>query len=112
MTSLRASHQPLSSSSQPSSPVEEEDLGKPAAWEGDTSTLVSSTWKGKGRAHAVAGDEDEEEEEDDTETVIDEGHVPAASYPPLDEEEMESRRIEEVGEFFAARERERGMRVC
>jgi hypothetical protein len=98
MTSLRVSskHEPLSSSSQPSSPVEEEDLGKPNNTEddGSTSTLVPSKRKGKERAPVVADDEDDE---DDSETIIEETvqHVPSR-YPPLDEEAIETRRIEEV----------------
>jgi len=96
MTSLLVSstHQPLSSSSQPSSPIEEEDLSKRAIWENEDSQLVSSKWKGKGKAPIQADDEDEEE---DNEIAVSDGsHVTPTSYPPLDEEELETRRVEEV----------------
>jgi hypothetical protein len=88
------SHKPLSSSSQPPSPTEE-DLSKPSAWEEQaTSTLVPSRWKGKGKQEV---DEEDDDDDDDTDT-IDGDSVPGrgVSYPPVAEEDLESRKVQEV----------------
>ncbi|KIJ39501.1 hypothetical protein M422DRAFT_32736 [Sphaerobolus stellatus SS14] len=108
MSSLLPSHthQRLSSSSQPPSPIEEEDLSQRAAWEErEASKLVTAKWKGKGKAVVQAGDEDDEE---DNNTAIDDASQPVpAQYPPLDEEEQESRRVEENLKRMAVMEKEK-----
>lgn len=99
MTSLRGlstniPHERLASSSQPPSPSDEADISK-AVWDdADTETLVHSTHKGKGKGKERAAND---ADDDDTETLTgDSIKEPPANYPPMTEEDMESRKVEEV----------------
>lgn len=69
----------------------EEDLAKASAWDDeDTSTLVSSKWKGKGRQR------DDDDDDDDRTVNGDRMQSDSGEYPPIAEEELESRKIEQV----------------
>lgn len=99
MTSLRGlstniPHERLASSSQPPSPIEE-DISKLAWDDEDTKTLVHSTHKGKGKERAVNDADD-----DDTETLTGDSIKEPPNYPPMTEEDLESRKIEEVKHFL------------
>ena len=91
--------------SQPSSPVEEEDLSARAAWHDDDTEhrehLVSGGHKGKGkgkgkeRAREPSSDIDEGDDSPQNGAltpVMEEG----SGYPPTTEEEDEERRVAEV----------------
>jgi hypothetical protein len=66
----------------------EEDIAKRESWSGDESdTTASQSWKGKERQ--LGGEENgTSEEQEDAGT---------AGYPPVTDDEAETRRIEEVG---------------
>ncbi|GJJ06568.1 hypothetical protein Clacol_000761 [Clathrus columnatus] len=99
MTSLRGPstnivHERLASSSQPPSPTEEVDISKLAWDDEDTRTLVHSAHKGKGREQQTSTADDADD--DDTETLTgDSLKEPVAKYPPMTEEEFESKKVEE-----------------
>jgi len=96
--------QPLASL--PATPVSEEDLSRPRIWEevpttGDYSPPgTARSWKGKGK-QVPTEDEDEKDEETD-------GASPAASrYPPMNDDEAETRRVEENLRRWEEAERQR-----
>ena len=93
MTPPRGSHRPLSSMSHLSSPVEE-DLAHASAWD-DTSTLVSTKSKGKGKQ--LPDDDNDDDDDDDDNTINgDNSQQRIGEYPPIPEEALESRKVEEV----------------
>ncbi|KAF8590988.1 hypothetical protein K439DRAFT_1611630 [Ramaria rubella] len=105
-------HESLSSGSQPPSPVEE-DLAKASAWdEEDTSTLVSSKWKGKGKQRDEDENEEDEDDEDDDVTVNG-GNSRRTSneYPPVGEEDIESRKVEQNLKRWEILEKQRRKRA-
>ena len=86
-----SAHKPLEMSSVVEAPPPlEEDLAQASAWDDeDTSTLVSSKWKGKGKQR--------DDDDDDDCTVDGNGiHPEADEYPPIAEEELELRKVEQV----------------
>lgn len=93
MSPPRGSHKPLSSLSRPSSPLEA-DIAQASPWD-DTLTLVSTHSKGKGKQRAE--DDDDDDDDDDNNTVNGDNVSPGAGkYPPIAEEDLESRKVEEV----------------
>jgi hypothetical protein len=94
MSPPRGSHQPLSSASQPSSPIEE-DLAQASAWD-DTSTLVSLNSKGKGKQRAEEDDDDDDDDDNNTINGDSISQQRTGVYPPMAGEDIESRKVEEV----------------
>ncbi|KZT26780.1 hypothetical protein NEOLEDRAFT_208193 [Neolentinus lepideus HHB14362 ss-1] len=101
--SSSSSPQPLPSL--PPSPTEEEDLGRPAAWANDEPHIHSLNSPTKGKSPKSRDSDDGNYE------IVDEEEQEAqngvAGYPPMTDEETESRRVEENLRRWEIAERER-----
>ncbi|KAL0956044.1 hypothetical protein HGRIS_002216 [Hohenbuehelia grisea] len=84
----------------------EEDLSRPAAWTADNESSDALAPSGRHIGHKGKGKGKQRASEDDDEAELSESSA-SASYPPVDDEESETRRVEENLRRWEIAERQR-----
>ena len=108
----KSAPQPLASL--PGTPVSEEDISRPRIWE-EVSTAAdysppgtARSWKGKGKQVATEDNDENEDEDGDEKERETAGADPAARrYPPMNDDDAETRRVEENLRLWEQAERQR-----